>query len=193
MSQAVESAEYRLGYDIFTGIDAAGSNFYENKKYILKDKSVSLSAADLADFYKELIEKYHILYLEDALAEDDWEGWQTAYTNISKDIILTGDDLTVTNPIRLQMALEKKTISGIIIKPNQIGTVSESIAVVEMARGAGIKVITSHRSGETNDDFIADFAVGVTADYVKFGAPARGERIAKYNRLSQIDRQLKTQ
>lgn len=191
ISQAVELATYRLGYDVFTGIDAAGSSFYLNKKYKIKDKNIALSAADLTEFYKELIEKYHILYLEDALAEDDWEGWQTAYNSIDKDIILTGDDLTVTNPIRLQMALEKKTISGIIIKPNQIGTVSESIAVVEMAREAGIKVITSHRSGETNDDFIADFAVGVTADYVKFGAPARGERVAKYNRLLQIDTQLK--
>ncbi len=193
ISQAIEAATYRLGYDVFTGIDAAGSSFYLNKKYSVKDKNIALNAAELVEFYKELIEKYHILYLEDALAEDDWEGWQVAYTSINKDIILTGDDLTVTNPIRLQMALEKKTISGIIIKPNQIGSVSESIAVVEMAREAGIKVITSHRSGETNDDFIADFAVGVTADYVKFGAPARGERIAKYNRLSQIDRQLQTQ
>lgn len=190
IAQAVELTALRLGYDVFTGVDAAASNFYQEHKYRIKDRPTALNAKDLIGFYNELVEKYHLLLLEDPLAEDDWEGWQLANTNISRDIILTGDDLTVTNPNRLKMALEKKTISGIIIKPNQIGTVTETIEVVNMAREAGIKIIVSHRSGETNDDFIADFGVGIAADYVKFGAPARGERVAKYNRLLQIYKQL---
>ncbi|PIZ98607.1 MAG: phosphopyruvate hydratase, partial [Candidatus Levybacteria bacterium CG_4_10_14_0_2_um_filter_35_8] len=111
---------------------------------------------------------------------------------IGQQTLIVGDDLIATNPYRLQMALDKKAVSGIIIKPNQIGTVIESLAVVEVARSAGLKVIVSHRSGETNDDFIADFAVGVSADFVKFGAPIRGERVAKYNRLLGINSQIKT-
>jgi enolase len=111
---------------------------------------------------------------------------------MSGQTLIVGDDLTATNPYRLQTALQKKAITGIIIKPNQIGTVIEALAVVEMAREAGLKITVSHRSGETNDDFIADFAVAASADYVKFGAPARGERVAKYNRLLQIQSQLKS-
>lgn len=191
IAQAIKTTEYRLGYDIFTGIDAAGSEFYSEKKYHIKDRGMPLSAQELSTFYQELIEKYNIIYLEDPMQEDDFEGWTHLHTITKKDTIIVGDDLTVTNPLRLQLALDKNTIGGIIIKPNQIGSVMESIAVVEMARAAGIKVIVSHRSGETNDDFIADFAVAVSADYVKFGAPARGERLAKYNRLLVIEEQIK--
>lgn len=138
-----------------------------------------------------LNEQYHLLYLEDGLAEDDFDGWAELCKDMSGQTLIVGDDLTATNPYRLQTALEKKAITGIIIKPNQIGTVMEALAVVEMARQAGLKIIVSHRSGETNDDFIADFAVAVSADYVKFGAPVRGERVAKYNRLSLIQNQLR--
>lgn len=189
--QAVIAANYRLGYEVFTGIDAAASNFYKDGAYNLKDRAMPQSAEDMLVFYKDLIKKYNLIYLEDPLSEDDWEGWEKIAANLGQDTIVTGDDLTVTNPYRLQMALDKKAVTGVIIKPNQIGTVIEALAVVEVARATGLKIIVSHRSGETNDDFIADFAVAVSADYVKFGALTRGERVAKYNRLLQIEKLLK--
>ena len=192
VAKAIELSSYRLGYDVFCGIDAAANHFFDGKKYKLMDKPTPLTGSELAEIYKDLIKKYHIIYLEDMFGEDDWESWNILYAGADQETILTGDDLTVTNPLRLQLALDKNTIRGIIIKPNQIGSVSESIAVIEMAREAGIKVIVSHRSGETNDDFIADFAVAMSADYVKFGAPARGERVAKYNRLLEIEQQIQT-
>ncbi|MGA2968101.1 MAG: phosphopyruvate hydratase [Candidatus Levyibacteriota bacterium] len=191
LKRSVESANLRLGFDVFFGLDAASNNFYSQNEYHLKDKGSSLSAKDLIAFYKILNEQYHFLYLEDGLAEDDWDNWGQLCDELSSQTLIVGDDLTATNPYRLQTALQKKAITGIIIKPNQIGTVIEALAVVEMARQAGLKITVSHRSGETNDDFIADFAVAASADYVKFGAPARGERVAKYNRLLQIQNQLK--
>lgn len=192
LKQVIESLNLRLGFDVFLGLDAASSNFFSNQQYHIHDKAVGLSSKDLIAFYKTLNDDFHFLYLEDGLAEDDWDGWTALCTELSKQTLIVGDDLTVTNPYRLQMALDKKTITGIIVKPNQIGTVMEALAVVEMARDAGLKITVSHRSGETNDDFIADFAVAASADYVKFGAPARGERVAKYNRLLQIQRQIKS-
>ena len=190
LSEAIILSNLRLGYDVFLGMDCASDNYYTDKKYKVKDREQALSSQDMISFYGELVKKYHILYLEDPLSEDDWDGWSLIGSLIANDTIITGDDLTATNPYRLQMALNKKAISGIIIKPNQIGTVIEALAVVEVARQAGLKIIVSHRSGETTDDFIADFAVGVSADYMKFGAPARGERVVKYNRLLAIDQQI---
>ena len=192
LKQVIEGINLRLGFDVFLGLDAASSNFFLNQQYHIHDKSIGLSSKDLISFYKTLNNDYHLLYLEDGLAEDDWDGWTELYAEMSEQTLIVGDDLTCTNPYRLQMALDKKTITGIIIKPNQIGTVIEALAVVEMARQANLKIIVSHRSGETNDDFIADFAVAASADYVKFGAPARGERVAKYNRLLQIEKQIKS-
>lgn len=192
LKQAVESSSYKLGLDAFIGLDAASSSFFSNGKYNIKDKQSPLSSSDLIQFYISLLKEYPLLYFEDPLAEDEWEGWANLSTQISNQVLVVGDDLTATNPYRLQMALDKKAMSGIVIKPNQIGTVIEALAVVEVAREAGVKIVVSHRSGETNDDFIADFSVAVSADYVKFGAPVRGERTAKYNRLLQIDRQIKT-
>jgi enolase len=191
LKRSVDSANLRLGFDVFFGMDTASNNFYSQNSYHIKDKSNSLSAKELIAFYKMLNEQYHFLYLEDGLAEDDWDNWTNLCAEMSGQTLIVGDDLTATNPYRLQTALQKKAITGIIIKPNQIGTVIEALAVVEMAREAGLKITVSHRSGETNDDFIADFAVAASADYVKFGAPARGERVAKYNRLLQINAQLK--
>jgi enolase len=190
LKQAINDSPYKFGFDIFLGMDVAASSFYQQKKYVVRDKSMPLSSDDLISLYKDLSKEYSFLYLEDPLAEDDWEGWVQISKEMSLQTIIVGDDLTVTNPYRLQMALNKKAITGIIIKPNQIGTVIETLAVVEIAREAGLKIIVSHRSGETNDDFIADLAVAVSADYAKFGAPARGERVAKYNRLLQIEKQL---
>ncbi len=190
LMQAVDTAGFRLGYDVFLGLDTAAGSFFHTDHYKIKDKTAKLSAKDLILFYSGLIKPYHLLYLEDPLAEDDLDGWKEALATLGNDALIVGDDLTATNPYRLQLALNEKTINSIIIKPNQIGTVIEALAVVEIARKAGIKVIVSHRSGDTTDDFIADFAVAVAADYVKFGAPARGERIAKYNRLLTIDTEI---
>jgi enolase len=191
LKRSIDSINLRAGFDVFFGIDVASNNFYSQGEYHIKDKGNSLSSKDLIAFYKMLNEQYNILYLEDGLAEDDWDNWSQLCTELSSQTLIVGDDLTATNPYRLQTALDKKTVTGIIIKPNQIGTVIEALAVVEMARQAGLKITVSHRSGETNDDFIADFAVAASADYVKFGAPARGERVAKYNRLLQIQNQVK--
>ena len=192
VKQAIEATPFRYGFDVFLGLDVAATNFFQEGKYHLKDKTMPLSSDALIEYYEEINKEFHLLYLEDPLAQDDWNGWSKIYSSISQQTLIVGDDLTATNPYRLQMALDKKTITGIIIKPNQIGTVIEAMAVVEIARQAGLKIIVSHRSGETNDDFIADFAVAVSADYVKFGAPVRGERVAKYNRLLAIEKEIKT-
>lgn len=191
LKQAIDKNPFRFGFDVFVGLDVAANNFYHEKQYKILDRTTKLSAEDLIAYFKEQDNTFHFLYLEDPLSEDDWEGWEKIVTQLPQALIV-GDDLTTTNPFRLQMALDKKAISGIIIKPNQIGTVIEAMAVVEVARTAGLKIIVSHRSGETTDDFIADFAVAVLADYVKFGAPVRGERVVKYNRLFQIERQLES-
>lgn len=192
LKQAIDSANIRLGFDVFLGLDAAANNLFSEQKYHIKDKTMAMTSKDLISFYQTLNRDYHLLYLEDGVSEDDWEGWANLYQTLSRETLIVGDDLTATNPYRLQEALQKKALTGIIIKPNQIGTVIEALAVVEMAKQSGLKIVVSHRSGETNDDFIADFAVAANADYVKFGAPARGERVAKYNRLLQIQGQIKS-
>ena len=125
--------------------------------------------------------------LEDPFYEDGWESWKKLTSEFGNQIVIVGDDLLATNPKRVQKAISEKACNAVLIKPNQIGTISETLSVIKMAREANWKIVVSHRSGETNDTFIADFAVGVGADYVKFGAPARGERVAKYNRLSSIE------
>ncbi len=190
LKQSVESINLRLGFDVFIGLDAASDNFFSEGNYTIKDKSTSLSSKEMIAFYATLNSQYHLLYLEDGLSQDDWKGWQELYSTMSKETIIVGGNLTATNPFRLQEALQKQTVGGILIEPNQIGTVIEAIAVAGMAKEAGLKIIVSNRSGETTDDFIADFAVAVGADYVKFGAPARGERVAKYNRLLAIEKQI---
>jgi enolase len=188
--EAAEKAAYRVGFDVFLGLDAAANSFLKQKAYEIKDKAFSYSDKDLIEYYVELMKQYPLLYLEDPLAEEHWEGWTKITEALGSQTIIVGDDLTVTNQIRLQTALQKKTITGIIIKPNQVGTITETLGVVAVAKQSGLKVIVSHRSGETNDDFIADFAVGVQADYAKLGAPVRGERVAKYNRLLAIYEEL---
>ena len=189
---AIDAAALRLGFDVFLGMDVAAGTLLNEGKYRIKDKTSALSASDLIAFYQTLNNQYDLLYLEDGLSEDDLDGWAQLCSKLSQKTLIVGDDLIATNPYRLQAALDKKAVTGIVIKPNQIGTVIETLAVVEMARQAGLKITVSHRSGETNDDFIADFAVAVSADYTKFGAPARGERVAKYNRLLEINKQIKT-
>ena len=190
LQKSSEAAHAHMGYDAFLGLDVAANSFYREKSYHLKDRSMDYSTNDMIEYYLQLQKDYHLLYIEDPFAEDDWDGWVKLNSKIGQETLVVGDDLVSTNPYRLQMALDKKAISGVIIKPNQIGTVIETLAVVEIAKAAGLKVIVSHRSGETNDDFVSDFAVAVDADYLKFGAPARGERVSKLNRLSQIETHL---
>jgi len=173
------------------GLDVAASHFYKNGRYSIRDRTQALEAHELIEYYRELCLAYPLLLLEDPLYEDDWQGWNKLSFQLDKTIIV-GDDLLCTNPKRIEKAIKEKSCRAILVKPNQIGTISETLKVINLARQAGWKVIVSHRSGETNDDFIADFAVGVQADFTKFGAPARGERVAKYNRLLEIESELAT-
>lgn len=190
LEEAVQKAGYSLGLDAFFSLDVAASYFLSGNEYKIKDKPVPLSTNDFIAFYEMLEDQFHILSLEDPLSEDDWDGWQTLTKKLGTKTIVVGDDLITTNLERLKKAVEKKACNAVIIKPNQVGTISETLEVVKAAKAANMKLVVSHRSGETNEDFIADFSVGIGADYAKFGAPARGERVAKYNRLLEIEYEL---
>lgn len=192
IKQAIEASNLKAGFDLFLGIDARGNSLYKDQKYRLREKASSLSANELISYYEDLNKKFNLLYLEDPFGDDDWDAWQKLSQRITTQTLISGDNLVSTNPYRLQMALDKKAITAVSIKPVQIGTVIEALAVVEVARQAGLKIIVSSRSGETDDDFIADFATAVSSDYVKLGGLSRGEVIIKYNRLLSIEKQLKT-
>jgi len=189
MSEAIAKAGYVLGKDFYFGIDAAATEFYQKGVYTLKKENRSLSSAELADFYVELMTKYPIISMEDIFAEDDWAGFKAFYDRYP-DLQLVGDDLYVTNSKRLAQGIEQATTNSILIKLNQIGTLSETVETILQARGAGMSSIVSHRSGETEDTFIADLVVAMGAGQIKTGAPARSERTAKYNRLMKIALQL---
>lgn len=191
IKQAIDDSHIRIGFDVFLGLNPRASGFFKDGKYHIKDIPTPLSANDLVNYYDALNKEIHLLYLEDALDQNDWDGWKLLFEKLSPTTIIAGGQLIATNPYRLQMALDKKAVNGIVIKPNQVGTVIESLAIAEAAKETGLKIIVSHRSNETNDDFIADFSVAVAADYIKIGSIARGENIAKYNRLLQIENQLK--
>lgn len=190
LEEAVLKAGYKVGLDTFFSIDAAASYFMSDHTYKIKDRPIPLSASDFIDYLANLNEQYHLLSIEDGLYEDDWDSWQQLTQRLGNETLIVGDDLITTNLERLKKAINKKACNAVIIKPNQVGTISETLEVVKEAKKHNIKMVVSHRSGETNDDFIADFAVGITADYVKFGAPARGERVSKYNRLLEIEHEL---
>lgn len=185
--EAVEGTKYQFAKDLFLGLDVAAAFFYKNNKYSIKDRAQPFSRDELKEYYIGLNNEYHLFSLEDPFHQEDWDGWASLTREIGKNTIIVGDDLLCTNKERVKKAIEKKACSAILVKPNQVGTITEVIAVIQMAKKAGWKIIVSHRSGETNDDFIADFSVGVGADYIKFGAPSRGERIVKYNRLLKIE------
>jgi len=189
LTQAIKEAKYELNRDVFLGLDVAADSFFKNGRYKIRDRSMPLDTNEFTEFYKELNQQHRLATLEDPLEEDDWKGWQKIVKMLPKTIIV-GDDLLATNKERVKEAIKLKACSAILVKPNQIGTIAETIEVIKIARQANWKVIVSHRSGETNDSFIADFAVGVGAEHVKFGAPARGERVAKYNRLLEIEQIL---
>ncbi len=187
--EAIKESGHEFKRDVFLGLDVAANSFYKNGKYLIRDRTQPLDAQELIQYYRELVQAYPLFLLEDPLYEDDWGGWGELNKQLDKTVIV-GDDLLGTNPERLKKSINEKACKAILVKPNQIGTISETLSVIKMAREAQYKVIVSHRSGETNDDFIADFAVGVQADFTKFGAPARGERVAKYNRLLEIESEL---
>lgn len=188
--ESIKQTNYGLGRDIFLGLDTAASVFYKNGVYQIRDKTSPLDKSAMLEYYKALNDQYHLIIFEDPLEEDDWEGWKKLTEMISKETIIVGDDLLVTNPERVKKAILEKACTAVLVKPNQVGTITETLEVIKLAKEGGLKVVVSHRSGETNDWFIADFAVGVGADYVKFGAPARGERVAKYNRLLSIESEI---
>ncbi|OGY18377.1 MAG: phosphopyruvate hydratase [Candidatus Chisholmbacteria bacterium RIFCSPLOWO2_01_FULL_50_28] len=188
--EAIRTTKYKYGEDVFLGLDVAASNFYKGGKYQIKDRKEPFSTKEFIDYYKGLNDQYHLYTLEDPLFEDDWGSWTTLTKEIGTSTVVIGDDLLTTNKERTLKGIAEKCCTGILAKPNQIGTISQAIEVITIAKNAGWQVVVSHRSGETNDDFIADFAVGVGAHYTKFGAPARGERIAKYNRLLDIESEL---
>ena len=190
LEEAIAHAGYHTGLDAFLGVDVAASNLKFGNAYKIKDRPVELSPNDFVDFYIALNESAQLLSIEDPFEQDDWDQWTSLNEKIGGKTLIVGDDLITTNMERLKKAIATKACGGIVIKPNQIGTITETLEVEKAAKQANLKLVVSHRSGETNDDFIADFAVGIGGDYVKFGAPARGERVAKYNRLLEIEHDL---
>ncbi len=187
---AIEKAGYKAGEDIYIALDPAATEFYEEGAYHLQKEERRLTSAQMVDFYAHWVEAYPIISIEDGLAEDDWEGWRLLTQRIGDQIQIVGDDLLVTNVQRLKRAIEEEAANSILIKVNQIGTLSEAIAAVEMARKAGWTQVISHRSGETEDTTIADLAVALNTGQIKTGAPCRSERVAKYNRLLRIEEEL---
>lgn len=191
MVETVKMTEYTFSQDLFFGVDVAASEIFSGGKYNLKDRSKPYSGKELLEYYQKIRSLYNVLLIEDPFDDDDREMWQAITAELGETSKIVGDGLLATNKQKVIEATTEKLCNTILVKPNQVGTISETIEVVQEARKAGWGVIVSHRSGETNDDFIADFAIGVGADYVKFGPPNRGERVSKYNRLSQIEFEIK--
>lgn len=185
--EAIKEAGLEPGKDIMLAIDAASSEFYKDGKYELAGEGKTKTAAEMVDFYEELVNKYPIISIEDGLAEEDWDGWKVLTERLGKKVQLVGDDLFVTNTERLSKGITNDTANAILIKVNQIGTLTETFDAIEMAKRAGYTCVISHRSGETEDATIADIAVAVNAGQIKTGAPARSERVAKYNQLLRIE------
>ncbi len=190
LNESIIQSNRKPNIDVELGLDLAPNSFYKDGRYVIKDRSSPMETGEFIDYLRDLNAQYHLRLMEDPLSEDDWKGWAQVTAELGGSTTIVGDDLLVTNPEKVRQAISEKSCNAILVKPNQIGTVSETIEVIDLSRGAGWKIIVSHRSGETNDTFIADFAIGVGADYVKFGAPARGERVAKYNRLMAIETEL---
>jgi len=187
---AIEAAGYKPGVDIFLGMDPAASEFYENGKYMLAREGRTLSSSEMVDLYEQWIDEYPIINLEDGLAEDDWEGWALLNKRLGHRIQIVGDDIFVTNQSRLKRGIEEHSANSILVKLNQIGTLTETLEVIEMAKRASFTTVVSHRSGETEDTTIADLVVATNGGQIKTGAPARSERVAKYNRLLVIEEEL---
>ena len=187
---AIDLAGYKAGKDCFIALDPAASSFYHDGKYILSREGVTLSSDEMVDYYVKWVSSYPIISIEDGLGEDDWAGWILLTSKLGKKIRLVGDDLYTTNVERLERGIAEKASNSILIKPNQVGTLSETLAAIKRAQQVGWTTIISHRSGETEDTTIADLAVAVDAGAIKTGAPCRTERVVKYNRLLRIEEEL---
>ncbi|KKT39939.1 phosphopyruvate hydratase [Candidatus Collierbacteria bacterium RIFOXYB2_FULL_46_14] len=190
--ETIESSKYKLNEDVYLGLDVAASSFYDGGKYKISDVKESMSGTQMGDFLIDLVRKYSLLSVEDPFDQDAWTDWENFTNNIGKQLMVVGDDLLVTNRTRLEESIKRNACNTVLVKPNQIGTISETVSVVKLARKNDMSIIVSHRSGDTDEDFLADFAVGVGADFVKFGAPGRGERVTKYNRLLFIQEYLES-
>ncbi len=188
--EAIQKAGYEPGQDIWIAMDPAASEIYENGKYNLAKEGRILSSEEMVDFYANWVEKYPIISIEDGLAEDDWDGFKLMVARMGHKIQIVGDDLLVTNTERIARAIKEKAANSVLIKLNQIGTLTETIAAIEMAHKHGWTAVTSHRSGETEDSTIADLAVALNTGQIKTGAPCRSDRIAKYNQLLRIEEML---
>ena len=187
---AIEKAGFKPGEQICIALDPAASEFYSDGKYNLEGEGVVKTSAEMVDFYAQLVEKYPIISIEDGLAEDDWDGWKLMTEKLGHKLQIVGDDLFVTNTERLSRGIATGTANSILIKVNQIGTLTETFDTIEMAKRAGYTAVVSHRSGETEDATIADIAVATNAGQIKTGAPARTDRVAKYNQLLRIEEML---
>lgn len=190
MMEAIEKAGYRPGEEIMFAMDPAASEIYEDGFYNMKVEGKKLTGAEMVDFYVDLVNKYPIISIEDGLQEDDWDSWKIMMDKLGKRVQIVGDDLLVTNVKRIEMALERGSANSLLCKVNQIGTLTESIAAVDMVQRHNWTAVVSHRSGETEDHTIADLVVGLNAGQIKTGAPARSDRVAKYNQLLRIEDQL---
>jgi len=188
--EAIEKAGYEPGKDCFVALDPAASEFYKDGQYILSREGTSLNTEEMVDYYVKWTASYPLISIEDGLAEDDWDGWQLLTQKLGDKVQLVGDDLYTTNVDRLSKGIRLKASNSILIKPNQIGTLTETLAAIKMAQQAGWTAVISHRSGETEDTTIADLAVGLNTGLIKTGAPCRSERTAKYNRLLRIEEEL---
>jgi enolase len=188
ISEAISKAGYKVGSEIALALDVAATEFYKDGKYHFEGKA--RSAEEMIAYYSELVESFPLVSIEDPLDENDWDGWASMTAKLGSKVQLVGDDLFVTNPKRLQTGIEKATANSILIKVNQIGTLTETLDAVSLAQRHGMSAIISHRSGETEDTFIADLAVATNAGQIKTGAPARSERVAKYNQLLRIEEEL---
>ena len=190
ISKAVEKAGYKLGEEVFFALDPASTEFFKNGKYELEGEGKSLTPDQMVKVYADLCKRYPIISIEDGMAEDDWAGWKALTDEVGKTVNLVGDDLFVTNVKRLSQGIAQKTANAILIKVNQIGSLTETLATVEMAHKAAYKAVMSHRSGETEDSTIADLAVATNCGQIKTGSLARSDRLAKYNQLLRIEEQL---
>ena len=188
--EAIKAAGYEPGKDVFLALDVASTELYHDGGYDLAGEGVKKTAAEMVDFYEDLCAKYPVISIEDGLAEEDWEGWKMMTERLGKKVQLVGDDLFVTNTRRLSKGIEQETANAILVKVNQIGTLTETLEAVEMAKQAGYTAVISHRSGETEDATIADIAVATNAGQIKTGAPSRSDRVAKYNQLLRIEEEL---
>jgi enolase len=187
---AIEEAGYRAGEQCFIALDPASSEFYDNGRYILTKEGISFTSAEMVEYYSDLVSAYPIISIEDGMAEDDWEGWRLLNEKLGSKIQIVGDDLYTTNRERLSRGIAEQSSNSILIKLNQIGTLTETLAVIEMAKKAGWTSVISHRSGETEDVTISDLTVAMNTGQIKSGAPCRSERVAKYNRLLRIEEEL---